>query len=94
MVHLRPEGEGRADRHCLYGTGHRAADLYQRQCRLPPQLELRLCPLQANPKLVGKVGVTNIPALCRPFHGSCAGGWQYVVNNYSKNRDLAIKLAV
>jgi len=23
-----------------------------------------------------------------------AGGWQYVVNNYSKNRDMAIKLAL
>jgi multiple sugar transport system substrate-binding protein len=49
---------------------------------------------QANPKLVGKVGVTNIPVFPGHSTASCAGGWQYVVNNYSKNRDLAIKLAV
>ncbi len=48
---------------------------------------------QANPKLVGKVGVTNIPVYPGHATASCAGGWQYVVNNYSKNRDLAIKLA-
>jgi len=48
---------------------------------------------QANPKLVGKVGVTNIPTFPGHSTASCAGGWQYVVNNYSKNRDMAIKLA-
>ena len=48
---------------------------------------------QANPKLVGKVGVTNIPHFPGHATASCAGGWQYVVNNFSKNRDLAIKLA-
>jgi multiple sugar transport system substrate-binding protein len=48
---------------------------------------------QANPKLVGKVGVTNIPVFPGHPTASCAGGWQYVVNNYSKNRDLAIALA-
>ena len=48
---------------------------------------------QANPKLVGKVGVTDIPVYPGHATASCAGGWQYIVNNYSKNRDLAIKLA-
>ena len=49
---------------------------------------------QANPKLVGKVGVTDIPTFPGHRTASCAGGWQYIVNNYSKNRDMAIKLAV
>ena len=48
---------------------------------------------QANPKLVGKVGVTDIPTFPGHRTASCAGGWQYIVNNYSKNRDMAIKLA-
>jgi multiple sugar transport system substrate-binding protein len=49
---------------------------------------------QANPKLVGKVGVTDIPTFPGHRTASCAGGWQYIVNNYSKNRDMAIKLAL
>ena len=48
---------------------------------------------QANPKLVGKVGVSNIPVFPGHSTASCAGGWQYVVNNYSQNRDLAVELA-
>ena len=49
---------------------------------------------QTNPKLVGKVGVTAVPSFPGHSQVSCAGGWQYVVNNFSANRDLAIELAV
>ncbi len=45
-------------------------------------------------KVAGKVGVTDIPHFAGHSTASCAGGWQYVVNNYSKNKDLALKLAV
>ncbi len=48
----------------------------------------------ANPKLVGKVGT----ALTPHFNGHpsyvCAGGWQYVVNQYSKNQAAAVEFAV
>lgn len=49
---------------------------------------------QANPKIAGKVGVSLTPHF--PGHASavCAGGWQYVVNQYSKNLDAAIEFAV
>src|SRR5919199_164653 len=48
---------------------------------------------QANPKLVGKVGVALTPHF--PGHASyvTAGGWQYVVNAYSKHLAEAIQLA-
>jgi ABC-type glycerol-3-phosphate transport system substrate-binding protein len=48
---------------------------------------------QANPKLVGKVGVSLTPHF--PGHASavCAGGWQYVVNAYSNHLAEAIELA-
>jgi multiple sugar transport system substrate-binding protein len=49
---------------------------------------------QVNPKLVGKVGVTAVPSFPGFPQVSCAGGWQYVVNNFSQNRNLAIELAV
>jgi multiple sugar transport system substrate-binding protein len=49
---------------------------------------------QTNAKLVGKIGVTAVPSYPGAAQVSCAGGWQYVVNNNSQNRDLAIELAV
>lgn len=49
---------------------------------------------QANPALVGKVGVANIPVFPGHPTASCAGGWQYVVNPFSKNVELATELAV
>jgi multiple sugar transport system substrate-binding protein len=50
---------------------------------------------QSNAKLAGKVGAVNVPTFkagIRP--ANCAGGWQYVVNNFSANRDLAVQLAL
>ncbi len=69
-------------------------DLYTGQCHLSSQLELRLLPFRRPiPSWSGKVGVTNIPVFPGHPTASCAGGWQYVVNNYSNNLDLAIELA-
>jgi multiple sugar transport system substrate-binding protein len=48
---------------------------------------------QANPKLVGKVGVTNPPHFPGHASASTAGGWQYVVNAYSNHVKEAIELA-
>ena len=45
-------------------------------------------------KVAGKVGVTAVPFFPGHKTAPSAGGWQYVVNNYSKNRDMAIKLAL
>jgi multiple sugar transport system substrate-binding protein len=49
---------------------------------------------QQNPALVGKIGVTAPPHFPGFASTSTAGGWQYVVNNFSKNLDLAMELAV
>ena len=48
---------------------------------------------QANPKLVGKVGVLTTPHFPGHTSATCAGGWQYVVNAYSKHLAEAIELA-
>jgi multiple sugar transport system substrate-binding protein len=49
---------------------------------------------QANPKLVGKVGVVTTPHFPGHASATCAGGWQYVVNQYSHNLDAATKFAL
>ncbi|HVC83501.1 MAG TPA: ABC transporter substrate-binding protein [Chloroflexota bacterium] len=49
---------------------------------------------QAVPKIAGKVGAVNVPTFPGFPPGNCAGGWQYVVNEFSANRDLAIELAL
>jgi len=48
---------------------------------------------QANPALVGKVGVANPPHFDGFPSYSCAGGWQYVVNAFSNHLQEAIELA-
>jgi len=48
---------------------------------------------QANPKLVGKVGVSLTPHFSGFGSAVCAGGWQYVVNQYSNHQAAAIELA-
>ncbi len=76
--------------------GYRTPDLLQRQCHLPSQLELRLCygPGQSQTGRQGR-RIVDVPTLTGKFPAAnCAGGWQYVVNQYSANRDLAIELAV
>jgi multiple sugar transport system substrate-binding protein len=49
---------------------------------------------QANPKLVGKIGVATTPHFPGHASATCAGGWQYVVNQYSHNLDAATKFAL
>lgn len=49
---------------------------------------------QLTPKLVGNVGVAAPPHFPGHAPASCAGGWQYVVNNYSNHPALAKELAV
>lgn len=49
---------------------------------------------EASPAVRGKVGVSNLPAFPGGTSHSCQGGWQYTVNNYSKNKDLAMKFAL
>jgi multiple sugar transport system substrate-binding protein len=48
---------------------------------------------QQNPRLVGRVGVTAPPHFPGHASASCVGGWQYVVNAYSRHVDLASELA-
>jgi len=47
----------------------------------------------ANPKLVGKIGTSLTPHFNGHASYVCAGGWQYVVNQYSKNQAAAIEFA-
>jgi len=49
---------------------------------------------QANPKLAGKVGATDIPVFPGHPTASTAGGWQYVVNQYSNHVSEATQLAI
>src|SRR5207248_2338260 len=44
-------------------------------------------------KIAGKFGVTDIPYFPGHKTAPSAGGWQVCVNKYSKNLDMAIKLA-
>jgi multiple sugar transport system substrate-binding protein len=48
---------------------------------------------QANPKIAGKVGVSLTPTYPGHSPAVCAGGWQYVVNQYSNHLNEAIELA-
>lgn len=44
-------------------------------------------------KIVGKVDVTTLPGFRSGSGAGCTGGWSYSVNAYSKNIELASKLA-
>jgi len=47
---------------------------------------------QANPKIAGKVGVSLTPTYAGHSPADCAGGWQYVVHQYSNHLNEAIEL--
>jgi len=49
---------------------------------------------QASPAVRGKVGVTYLPTFPGGASHSCQGGWQYVVNKYGKNVELAKKFVL
>lgn len=42
--------------------------------------------------VVGKVGVTRLPAMAGGDQATCLGGWEWGVSAYSKNQDAAKKL--
>jgi multiple sugar transport system substrate-binding protein len=49
---------------------------------------------ESNPKLAGKIGVANPPHFAGKTSAATAGGWQYVVNQYSNHVNEAKELAM
>jgi multiple sugar transport system substrate-binding protein len=45
-------------------------------------------------KIKGKVGTSVVPRFQNGPHSTCLGGWSYSVNAFTKNKELAVELAM